>query len=122
MMKFKLLSSDQIGKFIFFMFLLSKYYQYYSISGVAPRRKVGGGGGGVSKHYCIPNFSKWGLGTCPLFPYYFIYRPTIDILYIINYRRGHSLKFEKKKEKKRGEFFFEIGVPVQGRGACACTY
>ena len=46
----KLLSSDQIGKFVFFMFLLSIYYQYYSVSGVAPRRKVcvcvGGRGGG----------------------------------------------------------------------------
>ena len=26
---------------------------------------------------------------------------TIDILYIVNYRRGHSLKFAKKKKKKK---------------------
>ena len=77
----KLLSSDHIGKFVFFMFLLSKYYQYYSNSGVAPRRKV---------------------------PNYFVYITTIDILYIINYRRGHSLKFakKKKKKKKKEESFF----------------
>ena len=27
---------------------------------------------------------------------------------------------KKKKKKRRG--FFAIGVPVQGRGTCACTY
>ena len=41
------------------MFLLSKYYQYYSISGVATRRKVGEGGGGF-KTLLYPQLFKVG--------------------------------------------------------------
>ena len=83
-------------------------------------------GGGGFKHNCIPNFSKWGLGTRPLLPYYFVYRPTIDMLNIINYRRGHWLKFEKrgKKEERflRKAFQFKEEVPVHAHIHKQCHF
>ena len=92
--------------------LLSKYYQYYSISGVAPRKMWGGPNIIVS-----PTFQSGDEARVGYSPIILSTELLLTFYTLFNYRRGHSLKFAKKEER-----FFAIGVQDQGRGTCACTY